>query len=168
MITESVSVSYQPIENVVVQYGSITVLITVTGSIQLIFDRTYADVANRTEKGFYNASDLNRVGNAVSIICASLRPIGIEIDLDPKVDWVMEDEPTNAQMEKYLADVRALQDLLAEYRKPGTIPEAMSGLTVVEANDIERALDILYRTIESIIKSYRYYSGMTIAGVNAL
>ena len=168
MITESVSVPYQPIENVVVQYGSVTILITVTGSIRLVFDRTYADVVNRTGKGFYNATDLNRVGNAVSIICASLRPIGIEIDLDPKVDWAMEDSPTGAQMEKYLADVRALQNILAEYRKPGTIPETMSGLTVVEANDIERALDILYRTIESIIKSYRYYSGMTIAGVNAL
>lgn len=168
MITESITVSYQPIENVVVQYGSVTVLITVTGDIYLIFDRTYADVVNRTEKGFYNATDLNRVGNAVRTICAYLRPIGIEIDLDPKVDWVMEDSPTRAQMEKYLANVRALQDILAEYRKPGPIPEAMSGLTVVEANDIERALDILYKAVESIIKSYRYYSGMTISGVNAL
>lgn len=168
MTTESVSVSYQAIENVVVQYGSVTILITVTGGIQLIFDRTYADVANRTEKGFYNATDLNRVGNAVSIICASLRPIGIELDLDPKVDWAMEDSPTGAQLAKYLADVRALQSILAEYRKPGPIPETMSGLTVVEANDIERALDIAYKAIESIMKSYRYYSGMTITGVSAL
>ena len=167
MITESVLVSYQPMEAVVVRYDDTTILITV-GSIRLIFDRTYADTVNQTEKGFYNATDLNRVGNAVSIICASLRPIGIQISLDPKTDWVMEDTPTGAQLAKYLADVRALQNILAEYRKPGPIPETMAGLTVVEANDIERALDILYRTIENIIQSYRYYSGMTIAGVNAL
>ena len=168
MITESVSVAYQPVENVAVQYGSVTVLITVSGDIFLIFDRTYADVANQTAKGFYNTADLNRVGNAVSIICASLRPIGIEIDLDPKVDWVMEDIPTRVQMEKYLADVRALQTILAEYRTPGTIPESMSGLTVVEANDIERVLDALYKAIENIMRSYRFYSGMTISGVNIL
>lgn len=168
MITESVSVSYQPIENVVVEYGSVTILITVSGGLYLIFDRTYSDVANQTKKGFYNATDLNRVGNAVNTICTFLRFVGVRIDLDPKVDWVMEDSPTPAQMGKYLADVRALQGILAEYRTPGKIPEAMSGLTVVEANDIERVLDILYRAIESIIQSYRYYSGTTISGVNAL
>lgn len=168
MITESILVSYQPLSSATVQYGSTTILITVDSGLHLVFDRTYADVANKTEKGFYNAADLNRVGSAVNVIAASLMPIGIDIRLEPKMDWTMDDTPTPAQMEKYLGDVRALQNVLAEYRTPENIPTAMSGLTVVEANAIEKVLDTLYSTIESIIRSYRYYSGMTISGVNAL
>ena len=168
MITESVVVSYQPLDVAAVQYGSVTILITVGGGVYLIFDRTYADVANKTEKSFYNATDLNRVGNAVAIISASLKPIGVGIQLGPKIDWTMDDIPTPAQMEKYLSDVRALQSILSEYRTPGSVPASMSGLTITEANAIEKVLDTLYSTIESIIRSYRYYSGLAISGVNIL
>ena len=44
------------------------------GLLSLITDRTRADVANETDKGFYNASDLNRVGAAVEYIARLCLP----------------------------------------------------------------------------------------------
>ena len=42
----------------------------------LVTDRTLEDVANKTAKGFYNATDLNRVDAAVSDIAERFASYG--------------------------------------------------------------------------------------------
>lgn len=146
----------------------------------LITDRTSADVANvrtLTKKGWasmtaaeqaawlaglrgaYNASDLNRVGEAVGYVVAYLN--GMQATLDAyreqydvaaaavynvtwdtitvtvKTDWTIDDIPTQSQMAAYLANVDAASSAITISR---SLPDSMSRLTYVGANEIERVL----------------------------
>lgn len=56
------------------------------GLLSLITDRTRADVENETDKGFYNASDLNRVGAAVEYIAGRFAALGYDCPVTVKKD----------------------------------------------------------------------------------
>ena len=76
------------------------------GLLSLITDRTRADVENETDKGFYNASDLNRVGAAVEYIAGRFAALGYDCPVTVKKDWLTSGAPTAA----------AVGDLSAEHR----------------------------------------------------
>ena len=95
-------------------------------------------ITNRTG-GFYNASDLNRVAEAVEYVNNRLTAAGFNITVTAK-RWVAGDIPTVAQMTAYLADIAAIRAALAVYATTPTVPPDMDALTVREANDIERIL----------------------------
>lgn len=147
------------------------------GLLNLITDRTQADVDyaarlneagwdgmtedERTAwtlglKGTYNASDLNRVGNAVNYVAGRLEDAGYSVPVDPKIDWLESDIPTESSMERYLEDVEAIRSTLTVL--PGTpdVPENMVGLTYEEANDIERILLAVDTLITNMINAYLY------------
>ena len=151
---------------------------------ELITDRTQADVnrvrelalkgwANLTEgekaewnagmKGAYNATDLNRVGNAVTYVAGRLEEAGYAPDIDPKIDWTIPDIPTKSQMETYLDNVRALRNAFTVPDSVPQVPADMEGLTYQEANDIERIILAVDALITNIINAYFYsnevYSG---------
>ena len=98
---------------------------------KLITDRTAGDVQRETAKGFYNASDLNRVEGAVEELARLLRELpglltaygkGLGIDwkqsrlgYDPaslelrtRTDWAMQDIPDGSDAERYLNNVLAV------------------------------------------------------------
>lgn len=147
------------------------------GLLNLITDRTQADVDyaarlneagwdgmtedERTAwtlglKGTYNASDLNRVGNAVNYVAGRLESAGYSAPVDPKIDWLESDIPTESSMERYLEDVETIRSTLTVL--PGTpdVPEDMVGLTYEEANDIERILLAVDTLITNMINAYLY------------
>lgn len=147
------------------------------GLLNLITDRTQADVDyaarlnaagwdGMTEdertvwtlglKGTYNASDLNRVGNAVNYVAGRLESAGYSAPVDPKIDWLESDIPNESSMERYLEDVETIRSTLTVL--PGTpdVPEDMVGLTYEEANDIERILLAVDALITNMINSYFY------------
>ena len=93
------------------------------GLLNLITDRTQADVNyvvrlstkswnNMSEKekadwesglkGAYNASDLNRVGNAVVYVAGRLTKAGYLVPVSPKIDWTASDIPKESDMRTYL------------------------------------------------------------------
>ena len=47
----------------------------------LVIDRTKADVNAGNQKGTYNASDLNRVENAMSVIASRLTEAGYAVSI---------------------------------------------------------------------------------------
>lgn len=147
------------------------------GLLNLITDRTQADVDyaarlnaagwdGMTEdertvwtlglKGTYNASDLNRVGNAVNYVAGRLESAGYSAPVDPKIDWLESDIPNESSMERYLEDVETIRSTLTVL--PGTpdVPEDMVGLTYEEANDIERILLAVDALITNMINAYFY------------
>ena len=128
---------------------------------QLITDRTSEDVTLGTAKGFYNASDLNRVESTVARLAALLRELpviltayGNELGIDwkqsrlgydpksltllTKTNWGMWDIPDAEDAGRYLGNIAALCGALRVDTK--NLPFALNRLTWRGANVIEDCL----------------------------
>ena len=107
-------------------------------------------------KGAYNASDLNRVGQACAYLYNLMDSMGYAVPnyTALKTDWEKEDVPTQAQMTTYLATVAAIK---AVWSAAQTVPATMDGLGYDGANNIEKLLieveDISQRINAIYIKS---------------
>ena len=127
----------------------------------LVTDRTQADVDRVAElaakglsgmapaevseylaglKGAYNATDLNRVTEAMEYIAERLHGYGYAVELAHARPWAMSDIPTQEQMNGYLADLSTLRSALSVRSATPSVPPDMEGLTWQEANDIEKIL----------------------------
>ena len=138
--------------------------------LDLIYDRTAADVANNTAKGRYAYSDLNRVETAVATLASELRAAGISIVLITKTDWHeatdagdAQDTPTAADMTRYLDNVAAIRGAIAVYRETPPVPGSMARLTWQRANDIERILADVEVLINNMIAA-QFFSGEIYCG----
>ena len=112
-------------------------------------------------KGAYNASDLNRVENAVLYVLDRLKTAGWYLSAETKTDWSMSDYPTESEMRRYLDNIRLLRSAL-----PTDVPDApadMSKLTYEEANTIERILVLLDAAVANIMQNV-YYSNEIYSG----
>ena len=155
-----------------------------TTLLSLITDRTQRDVdrveelakkgwAAMTEqeraewlgelKGAYNASDMNRVGEAVAYVAGRLTDCGYAAPVSPKTDWTVEDEPATGQMASYLADISTIRGALAVLPSTPSTPADMDGLTHQEANDIEQILLDVDALISNMEQGW-HYSGDLYAG----
>lgn len=114
-------------------------------------------------KGAYNASDLNRVGQAISYITDLLNGYGYSVFVNPKTDWTMSDIPTPEQMKQYRQNVATLRQVLSVLSTTPDVPPDMEGLTWQEANDIERILADVYAQIQ-IMKKTPCTCGASVCG----
>ena len=137
--------------------------LTVILRLDLITDRTRADVANQTDKGFYNASDLNRVGAAVEYIAGRFAALGYACPVTVKKDWLTSDAPTASQLETYRQNIVTLRSRIAVMASTPEAPASMAGLNYVKANNIEQILLDLDALITNITKSW-CFSGEVYAG----
>lgn len=133
------------------------------GLLSLITDRTRADVENETDKGFYNASDLNRVGAAVEYIAGRFTALGYACPVTVKKDWLTSDAPTASQLEAYRQNIVTLRSQIAVMASTPEAPASMAGLNYVKANNIERILLDLDALIDKLIKSW-CFAGEVYAG----
>ena len=133
------------------------------GLLSLITDRTRADVENETDKGFYNASDLNRVGAAVQYVAERFAAQGYTVTVSPKTDWLASDIPTASELETYRQNIATLRALLAVMPTTPEAPDSMAGLTYTEANDIEPILLDLDALLTNAALAW-YQSGEIYAG----
>lgn len=133
------------------------------GLLSLITDRTRADVENQTDKGFYNASDLNRVGAAVEYIAGRFTALGYDCPVTVKKDWLTSDAPTASQLETYRQNIVTLRSRIAVMASTPNAPASMAGLDYVKANNIEQILLDLDALITNITKSW-CFSGELYAG----
>lgn len=80
----------------------------------------------------------------------------------PKI-WTKQDIPTPAEMEEYLDRIRAVKSAFSGISGMPEVPADMDHLTFEEANDMERTLLMVRRTMGTLAKS-RVYSGELQAG----
>lgn len=120
-------------------------------------------ITDRGPNTFYNASDLNRVGQAIQYLCNELYSRGYEVHVSPKTNWVEADIPLSSQMEHYLEDLRTIRAVLTQPSTTPVAPVDMEQLTYMEANDIESILFITNKLMEWM-DSALYYSGDLYAG----
>lgn len=121
-----------------------------------ITDRTESDVIARNEKGTYNATDLNRVGECVQIIADVLNMYGYFATVDVKTDWQMGDIPTTSDMQTYLNNVDVLINASYTLAQTPTLPGSMAYFDWRKANVIEQILVDLKEIILRMISNFRY------------
>ncbi len=143
--------------------------------MDLITDRTQADVeraralnakgwdamtdAERAEwsaglKGAYNCTDLNRVESAVAELAAQL---GVAVEV--KTDWTAADVPRNADLERYLGNIRVLKEQTGGLPGTPSVPAGMDGLNWASANAIEQILLDLERLISTYFRCGTVFCG---------
>lgn len=76
----------------------------------LIFDRTQSDVTNKTSKGYYNASDLNRVESWCRYLADELNSVGYNINITTKTTWSSKDLRTASEMERIRQNIKKLMN----------------------------------------------------------
>lgn len=108
-------------------------------------------VTNRTD-GSYNATDLNRVGQAVQYVADLLSSYGYSVSVSPKTDWAISDIPRASDMAQYLADLNALKD---KFYGTTELPDSMNNLTVTAANNIEKLLLEIETYINRMVAGFR-------------
>lgn len=150
----------------------------------LITDRTQADVdrvlalsakgwagmspEERAEwsaglKGAYNASDLNRVREAMEYLAGVFGAYGYAVSLRPMPTWSVGEIPTEAQMGVYLANVAALRAVLDMPSTTPEVPANMALLTYIEANNIEQILVDINQLLLNAAAAW-FYSGEVYCG----
>lgn len=128
--------------------------ITIYYGLQLITNRT---------GGYYNASDLNRVGYAMAYVRDRLAEYGYSANISPKLDYSMQDIPRESQMAQYISDVNALRDSFVVFQTTPPMPADMVRLTYTEANNIEKILRDIDSLITLMVAEFKY-SGEVFAG----
>jgi hypothetical protein len=117
-----------------------------------VIDRTAIDVANKTEKGFYNHTDLNRVGHNVDYLSGVLNGYGYLVVTTPKENWAVGDIPRVADMELYLEDLNALK---SAFYGTTPLPESMEHINFTDANNIEKLLEEIETYINRMVDGFR-------------
>ncbi len=137
--------------------------VTLYYGLVLVTDRTQQDVTNGTQKGSYNASDLNRVGSAMDYLRDRFNANGYHIQINPKTTWREIDVPTQSDMTLYLGDLGTLKSAIALPVYTPEAPASMEYLTFTKANDIERILEVIDAMITLMVNAY-WYSGELYSG----
>lgn len=120
-------------------------------------------ITDRDINTFYNASDLNRVGEAIQYIADKIYALGYEIHVSPKTNWVEADIPLPNQMAHYLEDLRTIRAVLSQPQRTPPVPPDMEKLMYTEANDIETILSITDSLIEWMVSIF-FFTGDLFAG----
>ena len=144
--------------------GSVTkATFTLYYGLHLITDRTNADVANGTEKGSYNASDLNRVNAAMNYVAGRLLEYGYAPSIQTKSNWMETDWITESAAQQYLDNLTKLRQQFSLLQSTPPAPGNMQGLTYTEANNIEKILEDIDFLLTNISKAW-VYSGEVYSG----
>ena len=108
-------------------------------------------------KGAYNHTDLNRVEEAVAKIVSYMKALDMEGAFYPTRTWSVDDVPTKAEMDRYIANVKAIRNALPILHHVMPLPPAsMAGLTYAGANAIEEILSVAMQYVESRIQVYPF------------
>lgn len=137
--------------------------VTLYYGLVLVTDRTQQDVTNGTQKGSYNASDLNRVGSAMAYLRDRFNANGYDIQIDPKTTWREIDVPTQSDMTLYLGYLGTLKSAITLPAYTPDAPASMEYLTFSKANDIEKILETIDAMITLMVNGY-WYSGELYSG----
>ena len=108
-------------------------------------------------KGAYNASDMNRVLDAMDELEAELTQCGVMVAQRPELDrFAAGSLPGEREFIRYLEQVTAFRTVLPLPAETPDVPGGVRGLTVQQANDIEGILVALARRLEQIRRDWLY------------
>lgn len=124
--------------------------------INPVYDRSQSDIDGQTEKGHYNAADLNRIEQDCEYLAGIF---GVAISTRT---WGRIDFPTPGEFERILANLNALRDAYFVYHTTPATPQNPVN-EYHKVNDIEQILRDLYTLYEDN-KCAVMYAGEPYAG----
>lgn len=98
-----------------------------------IYDRAQLDVTNKTSKGYYNYTDLNRIEQDCEYLAALFN-----VTISTKA-WVRTDFPTLSEMNRIKTNINTVRDAYHTYVNTPATPNTPYN-TYLKANDIEQIL----------------------------
>lgn len=125
---------------------------------ELIFDRTLSDIINRTAKGYYNLSDLQRIQSWIAYLSE-------ELDLNLSTyNFILGERLTRARLEAIINNIQTIINVFYEGHST-TPPNLPWGIAwdITKANDIEHILslanDFLEASKNDSLIANTFYSG---------
>lgn len=106
-------------------------------------------------KGAYNATDFNRVGEALIYLAEQIRAYGYDVTVAPRTDWTREELPDEEGTQAYLDEVRKIRAVLDMLPTTPEVPDDMRGFTFTEANAIEQILVDFQLLLERMVAAFR-------------
>lgn len=108
---------------------------------ELIYDRVQADVTNKTSKGYYNASDLNRVESWCRYLADELNRVGYNINITTKTNWTTSDFRTSSNMMRIRNNIKAIVNAFHSLTSVGSV---VNNWDYKKANNWEKVLWEIY------------------------
>ena len=132
---------------------------------KLIYDRTELDIKNKTNKGYHNISDLNRVEEWCRYLADLLTSYNYRITITTKTNWKMTDIRTVSEVERIRKNVEILKNAYYNIPRDIVVPNNLNPINISKANDIEKILFKINEMIESMENNF-IHSGVANAGQN--
>lgn len=134
---------------------------------KLIYDRTELDVKNKTDKGYHNISDLNRVEEWCRYLADLLTSYNYRVDITTKTNWQLTDMRTVAEMERIRKNVALLKSTYFNIPQNLSVPSNLTPINISKANELERILECINNTVVNMEKQF-IHSGIANAGQNRM
>lgn len=121
----------------------------------LIYDRTEADIINKTSKGYYNYNDINRIEEWTLYIQEILNNYNYPITLEIKMNWNRKDFLYVKEINRIKRNVERLKETYITYN---TTPKLSyeGNMDFIEANRIEKILKDLDKILEAMESNFIY------------
>ncbi len=138
----------------------------------LITDRKLSDINNKTHKGNYNASDLNRVETWMEYLKELLNEYGYYVEFTTKTDWEISfGYNMTSNIKRIKENLQNLKDTFYELPSTPDVPSTdRLSINYIEANNIEKIIYDIEYLILKIEPAYRFsnylYSGEDIGLVD--
>lgn len=132
---------------------------------ELIYDRTITDVRNNTNKGNYNASDLNRIESWCKYLSEVLNDNGYYTNIETYTDWEigLGKENMTSHINRIKTNLETLKEKFYTLKSTPTTDTSKTSINYIDANDMEKILfDIDYLIVklqENFKYSNTFYSG---------
>lgn len=134
---------------------------------ELIYDRTQADVDNKTSKGYHNYTDLNRIEEWCKYLADLLTSYGYPVHITAKTDWAISDMRYASEMERIRQNVGKIKEVYYSLATTPPVPDTLNKITWQKANHIEKILadiDLLIKNMEQVF----IYTGVSNCGQNRI
>lgn len=123
----------------------------------MVFDRTQADVTNKTSKGYWNTADLNRIEAAISTMSDYL-----SLGLSTKT-WIMTEYISKSDYNLIYNNVESIRNVWRVSSDAPATP-SINGFNFESANDLEKILSDFLDFKISAETDFKYSSQLIAGG----
>lgn len=122
------------------------------------------DLESSVTKGMYTHNDLNRVESGVKNILCKMKGMGYTIpEVITKTDWSYKDSFWETDMTRYYNNIKIVRGIIPVSKDTPQAPKVGEAMTYRMANDIEKILTNVEKSLYSLSKN-AFYSGDLMVG----